>query len=84
MFASKGDFLHIEPDNECRFIRHATSFEDLESPSVSLAIKFGFLDKCGLHCFQKYVDRNLRNKIAHMDFGVDEKGNFFTYQRKST
>jgi hypothetical protein len=83
MLSAKGQPLHIEPDDRYRFIRHATSVEDLESPSVNLAMKLGFLKKCGLSCFDKYVDRELRNRIAHMDFEIDDKGNFFTYLKKN-
>lgn len=83
MLATKGQPFHIEPDDRYRFIRHATSIEDLESPSVSLAMKIGFLDKCGLSCFKKYVDRDLRNRIAHANFEIDDKGIFFTYEKKN-
>jgi hypothetical protein len=54
--------------------------EDLESPSVTLAMKLGFLSKNGFPCFQKYVDKTLRNKIAHFDFEIDSDGNFFLYR----
>ena len=83
MLATKGQPFHIEPDDRYRFIRHATSVEDLESPSVSLAMKLGFLDKCGLSCFKKYVDRDLRNRIAHVNFEIDDKGSFVTYEKKN-
>lgn len=82
MLAAQGQFLHIEPDDKYRFIRHATTIEDLESSSVTLAMKLSFLKKSGLTCFQKYVDKNLRNKIAHFDFEIDANGDFFLYQLK--
>jgi len=82
MLAAKGHAFHIEPDDKYRFIRHATSIEDLESPSVSLAMKLGFLDKCGISCFNKFVDRELRNKIAHGSYEIDDKGAFFTFEKK--
>jgi hypothetical protein len=83
MLSAKGQPLHIEPDDRYRFVRHATSIEDLDSPSVNLAMKLGFLETCELSCFEKYVDRKLRNKIAHMDFETDDKGNFFIYEKKN-
>ena len=83
MFATKGQPFHIEPDDRYRFIRHVASIEDLESPSVTLAVKLDFLDKSGFSCFNKYVDRTLRNKIAHMDFEIDEKGNFSIHEKKN-
>jgi hypothetical protein len=83
MLSTKGQLLHIEPDDRYRFVRHATSIEDLDSPSVNLAMKLGFLEACELSCFEKYVDRPLRNKIAHMDFETDDKGKFFVYEKKN-
>jgi hypothetical protein len=57
-------------------MRHATSLADLESASVSLAAKLDFLKACGLPCFEKYIDRKLRNKIAHTDFVISKEGKF--------
>ena len=82
MLSTRKQVLHIEPDEKYRFMRHATSIEDLESPSVSLATKINFLKYCGFDCFEKYIDRTLRNKIAHMDFEIDIKGNLFLHDRK--
>ena len=82
MLAAQGQFLHIEPDDKYRFIRHATTIEDLESPTITLAMKLSFLKKSGFTCFQKYIDKNLRNKIAHFDFEIDANGDFFLFQLK--
>lgn len=71
-----GSDLHLEPDYAHRYVRHATSLEDLESPSLSLSVKLDFLQCNGLTFFSKWIDRKLRNKIAHLDFEIDEKGNF--------
>jgi hypothetical protein len=76
MMVAKGNDFHIEPDYNQKFIRHATSLADLESASVSLASKLDFLKACGLSCFEKYIDRKLRNKIAHMDFVISKEGKF--------
>ncbi len=67
--------FHIEPDYQHRYTRHAYSLEDLESPSLSLSVKLDFLCSNGLQLFSRFIDRNLRNKIAHMDFEIDAKGN---------
>lgn len=83
MLSAKGDPLHIEPDDRYRFIRHVSSVEDLESPSVSLATKLGYLSKSQIDCFEKYVDRKLRNQIAHMDFEIDDTGCFFVHEKRN-
>lgn len=67
--------LHLMPDHKHRYIRHATSLKDIESPTLSLAVKLDFLKSCGLPFFKKWIDTTLRNKIAHADFTIDDKGN---------
>jgi hypothetical protein len=79
MMAGKGYDFHIEPDNSKKFVRHATSLDDFESASITLASKLDFLKSCGLPCFEKYIDRKLRNKIAHMNFVINEEGKFFMF-----
>lgn len=76
MLIGNGRDFHIEPDYDHRFIRHAICLEDLWSPSLSLSMKLDFLESNGLIFFSKYVDRPLRNKIAHLDFEIDSNGNF--------
>ena len=83
MLSTRNQVLHIESDEKYKFIRHATSIEDLESPSVSLATKISFLKYCGFDCFEKYVDRTLRNRIAHMDFEIDTNGNLFVHDKRN-
>lgn len=82
LLAERGYFLHIEPDSNHLFIRHVVSMEDLESSFISLAVKLSFLKRHGLDCFSKYVDKDLRNRIAHMNFEIDENGNFFEYRKE--
>jgi hypothetical protein len=82
LLSAKGYFFHIEPDIKHLYIRHAVSIEDLESKAVTLGMKQNFLIKHKIHCVKKYVKLNLRNKIAHMEFEIDEKGNFFKYEYK--
>ena len=70
-----GRDLHLGPDYNRRYVRHAASLADLESPSVPLSVKLDFLDSNGLSLFSKWIGRSLRNKIAHLNFVIDE-GNF--------
>jgi len=65
-------------------ILNANSIEDLtvEKPYISLGDKLDFLNDCGLACFKKNVNTNLRNNIAHMDFDIDNDGAFFTYENQ--
>ncbi len=82
LLIGKGHDFHIEPDYHRRFTRHAKSLEDLESPAVTLASKMGFLESHGFTMFSKWIDRGLRNAIAHLNFEVDEEGKFYTLSRK--
>jgi hypothetical protein len=72
---AKGQDLHLGPDRKHMYIRHAMSLEDLESPTLPLSVKLDFLDLNGFSFFSKWIDRDLRNKIAHLDFDFDENGN---------
>ena len=74
--------LHLDPDDKHKFVRHASSLEDIESPSLSLYRKFDFLKTNKITFFEDYIDRELRNKIAHGDFIVDEDGKFYTISAK--
>ena len=69
-----GYAFHLEPYETHRYIRHAKTLEDIESPSVTLSIKLDFLYNNGFTFFKKWIKRNLRNKIAHLDFEIDKKG----------
>jgi hypothetical protein len=82
MMAAKGNDFHIEPDFDHNYIRHATSLEDLESASATLGAKLDFLKTCGFPCFEKYIDRKLRNKIAHTNFTISDEGVFRVFQNK--
>lgn len=82
LLIGKGYNLHMEPDYEHRFTRHAASLEDLESPTLPLSIKLDFLELHGLTFFSKWIDRVLRNKIAHLNFVIDENGDFFMLSKK--
>jgi hypothetical protein len=48
---------------------------------IPLGTKLDYLasKKNKIDCFRKYAKTTLRNKIAHMDFKIDEEGHFFIY-----
>lgn len=70
LLIGKGVDLHLEPDYDHRYTRHAKCLEDLQMPSLSLANKLEFLRANNVSFFSKWIDRNLRNKIAHLDFEI--------------
>jgi hypothetical protein len=57
------------------FIRkkYANSFEDLAN--IDTTIKFKFLEENNLSILVREKDKQLRNKIAHLDFKIDKKEN---------
>lgn len=82
LLVARGQDLHLEPDRNHWYTRHVTSLEDLESPALSLSTKLDFLEMNGLRFFSKWVGRKLRNKIAHLNFQIDDDGKFFLLTRK--
>jgi hypothetical protein len=74
--------LHLDPDDTHKFVRHASSLEDIESPSLPLSRKLDFLETHNVTIFKDYIDRDLRNKIAHGNFLVDNDGNFCLISKK--
>ena len=70
LLIGKGIDFHLEPDFNHRYTRHATSLEDIQAPSISLAAKLDFLEANNLTFFNKWINRNLRNKIAHLDYTI--------------
>lgn len=77
LLIGKGIDFHLEPDYEHRYTRHAKTLEDLQAPYLSLAIKQDFLAANGITFFSKMIDRNLRNKIAHMDYTIENDCFYF-------
>jgi hypothetical protein len=71
LLIGKGVDFHLEPDYDHRYTRHAKSLEDLQTLSLSLSIKQDFLKANHITLFTKMIDRNLRNKIAHMDYRME-------------
>ncbi len=82
LLTAKGIDLHLEPDYEHRYTRHVASLEDLDSPSLTLNVKLDFLKVNGLSFFDKCIDRNLRNAIAHANFKIDDNGKFFQLTKR--
>jgi len=72
LIVANGIDFHIESMYETPRIRHANSIEDLERNRVSLRTKLNFLRDNGITEFAKYVDSELRNDIAHLNFDVKE------------
>jgi len=54
------------------YIKHVTSLKELRK--LDLAYKLYFLKSHGLPLFQKIVNRELRNDIAHLKFKIDDEG----------
>jgi hypothetical protein len=84
MLISNEHALHLAPDQKHPYVRHASSMKDLDSPALSLYAKLDFLDMNGFPFFSKWVDRPLRNKIAHLDFHIDNEGVFFIENENGT
>ena len=79
---AEGHDIHLAPDRQHSYVRHAITLEDLDSPTLSLAIKLDILDSLGYTLFSKWINRKLRNAIAHLDFEIDEVGSFFIIDKK--
>lgn len=74
LLVGRGHALHLMPDYKHRYVRHATTLEDIESPTLSLAVKLDFLESHKLSFFKKWIDTTLRNRIAHADFTINDDG----------
>lgn len=84
LLVGRGYHLHLEPDYKHRYIRHAASLEDIESPILPLSVKLDYLKSNEFPFFSKWIDRKLRNKIAHLDYEIDDKGIFFILENGGT
>jgi hypothetical protein len=73
--------IHLEPDIQHRYTRHAKCLEDLQTPSLSLANKQDFLATNDITLFSKMIDRHLRNSIAHSTYTIEN--NQFYYRSGS-
>jgi hypothetical protein len=84
LLIGKGVDFHLEPDFDHRYTRHAKSLEDLQSLSLSLSIKLDFLKANQVTLFSKWIDRNLRNKIAHLDYIIENDCFYIKKEGKKT
>jgi hypothetical protein len=59
---------------------YARGLDDLDN--ASLGEKLSFLNHHGLRIFSQNLNKDLRNKIAHMDFDVNSDGTISVGQQK--
>lgn len=59
---------------------HAEDLEDLNPLNVSLGAKLNFLSRNRIRT-SEFIDRKLRNDIAHLRFRVDDEGKIFVKRR---
>lgn len=74
LLTARGSYLHMPPDRHHFYYRHATSLEDLDSPALPLSMKLAFLEENEITFFSKWIDRDLRNQIAHSEYEIDNNG----------
>lgn len=66
-------FISLDHDFYIPWTRkYARKLEDLDD--ASLGEKLAFLNKHSLQVFSQNINKNLRNKIAHMDFDIEPDG----------
>lgn len=73
--------FHIENPRAVPSIRHATSLKDFEDAMTPLGAKLGFLRQNSLDFFADMIKKQLRNRIAHLQFEIDDNGNAW-YKKK--
>lgn len=78
LLVANGRDLHVERVHDVPRIVHVAKFKDLDSRNVTLGMKLGFLERNELKKTSKFIDRNLRNDIAHLDFSIDNVGKIST------
>jgi hypothetical protein len=81
LLTAKGIDFHLEPDYDHRYTRHAHLLEEIESPSIPLSTKLDFLKLNGLPFFSEWINKTLRNDIAHINFEISEKGDFIALRK---
>lgn len=78
LLVANGCDFHVQRIYKVPSIVHAATFKDLEEPNISLGVKLAFLERHGLKKTSKFIDRSLRNDIAHLDFSIDNNGKIST------
>jgi hypothetical protein len=71
LVANDHDF-HVERAHDLPHIVHATDFRDLDN--CNLADKIAYLERNGLKKTSSFINRKLRNDIAHIDFHISKEG----------
>lgn len=77
LLIARGSDFHIERFYDVPRIIHAETLEDLQTTSISLSSKLEFLKSNKLTRTSKLVNRDLRNKIAHLKLNkndIDDNG----------
>jgi len=74
--------FHIEHQRAVPSIRHATSLKDFEDAMTTLGAKLGFLRQNSLDFFANMIKKQLRNRIAHLQFEIDDNGNAWYKKKK--
>jgi len=82
LLIADGQPFHVERSLELPRIIHAKSFSDINPPNSTLAQKLSFLKQNGLRTTSKFIDRKLRNDIAHLNFDVNKQGKISTRNYK--
>lgn len=78
LLIANGYNFHVERVREVPRIVHAVDFKDLRH--TSLQSKIEFIKRNGLKKTSKFIDRELRNAIAHLSFKMDSKGKTKIYR----
>jgi len=80
LLIANGRALHVERIHNVPRMVHAVDLEDLNPLNVSLGAKLNFLDRNRIRT-SEFIDRKLRNDIAHLRFTVDDEGKIFVKRR---
>ena len=81
LLIANGREFHVEQIHDLPRIVHAKNFDDLKDASIRA--KIAFLKRNGLKKTAGFIDTDLRNDIAHLDFSVDKKGKISTKHYKN-
>jgi hypothetical protein len=83
LLAADGRYVHLQPDKRHWYVRHATRLKDFEASTLSIGTKIDFLASEGCRFFKEWINTDLRNRIAHSDFFIDDNGDFFIVKEKN-
>lgn len=80
LLIANGCHFHVERVHAVPRIVHAVDFKDLRN--TNLASKIEFLKRNGLKKTSTFIDRELRNAIAHLTYKMDSKGEISIYRAR--